>query len=126
MKVLLLTLIISTLSMSQTVVARMYFKDFMGHVHKTPSSDSSSLTAVQCAFKVKILKSKDSIDPMWSYVKVGEDIGFIETSRLTSNRPNCFQSKYQEYYNSLNLDLTDLYYLGKINEQFVTKESKSR
>lgn len=124
-KFLVLGLIFSFSSFSQEVVSRMYFSEFMGHVHKAPDNDSSSLTAVQCGFKVKVLKVKRKT-PEWSYVSVGEDKGFIKNSRLSSTRPNCFQGKYQEFYNSLNLDLTDLYYLGKLNEQAVTRESKSR
>lgn len=115
----------SFLSFSQEVVSRMYFNEFMGHVHKTPDSDSSSLTAIQCGFKVKILKSKSKIKG-WSYIAVGEDKGFIRNNKLISYRPECFQAKYQDFYNSLNLDLTDLYYLGKLNEQAVTRESKAR
>lgn len=124
-KVLCLILLFSFSSFTQEVVSRMYFSEFMGHVHKAPDNDSSSLTAIQCGFKVKVLKVKNVIDN-WSYVLVGGDKGFIKNSRLSSVRPNCFQGKYQEFYNSLNLDLTDLYFLGKLNEQAVTRESKSR
>lgn len=124
-KLILFITVLSFDVFSQNVVSLRFFNEFMGHVHKTPDNDSSSLTAVQCGFKVKVLKSKLA-DNVWSYVQVGDDKGFIENFRLSDQRPSCFQGKYQEYYNSLNLDLTDLYYLGKLNEQFVTKESKSR
>lgn len=125
LKIVSFIIVFSTFSFGQNIVSRMYFNEFMGHVHKTPDNDSSSLTAVQCGFKVKVLKSKLA-DNIWSYVQVGEDKGFIENSRLSDQRPSCFQGKYQDYYNSLNLDLTDLYYLGKLSEQFVSRESKAK
>lgn len=125
LKLIMTVFILSTTLFGQSVVSRMYFSEFMGHVHKAPDTDSSSLTALQCGFKVKVLESKLA-DSIWSFVQVGEDKGFVENSRLSDQRPDCFQGKYQDYYNSLNLDLTDLYYLGKLKEQFVSRESKAK
>lgn len=125
MRSLILVLLFLNVVCAQKVGSQMYFKDFMGHVHKSPSVESSSLTAIQCAFKVKVLISKRAISG-WSFVKVGEDIGFIENSRLSYERPTCFQEKYQDYYNALNLDLTELYHLGKLDEQMIHRESKAK
>jgi hypothetical protein len=99
------------------VVARKYFQSFLGHVHQNPNKDSSSLTIVQCSHSVKILKSKNKIND-WSYVQVGDDKGYIQDELLGEKRPNCFQQKYPKYYLGLELDITEMYFWGRLYDQY--------
>jgi hypothetical protein len=103
----------------------LYFNKFLGVLHKKPSITSSSLTTIQCAHKIKLLTSSKQIEN-WSYVQVGEDKGFVENKKLSDFRPNCFQSQYQLYYNSLNLDVSDMYYFSRLDEQMVIEISKMK
>lgn len=109
----------------EKVVGRLYFQEFLGHLHKNPSKVSSSLTTIQCAYPVKIIEDVEVRTPRgWLYAKVGDDKGFILESALSEKRPNCFQEKYPKFYLNLNLDLTDMYYWGRLSDQYVTEESK--
>lgn len=124
--ILLVFLLISTsLVAKEKVVGRLYFQDFLGHVHKNPSKVSSSLTTIQCAYSVKVLEDTEIRTPKgWLYVKVGDDKGFIASSSLSSKRPKCFQEKYPKFYLNLNLDLSEMYYWGRLTDQYLNEESK--
>lgn len=104
-------------------LGRKYFVNFLGHVHENMSKDSTSLTVVQCSHSVKILKRERNF-PDWTYVQVGEDKGYIQSHFLSSKRPNCLQAKYPKFYKNLNLDITDMYYWGKLYDQYVMGRSK--
>ena len=106
-------------------VGRLYFQDFLGHVHKNPSKSSSSLTTIQCAYSVKVIHDMEVRTPKgWVYVQVGDDKGFIISSSLSEKRPECFQEKYPKFYLNLNLDLSEMYYWGRLTDQYLSEESK--
>ena len=107
------------------VMGRLYFQDFLGHVHKNPSKASSSLTTIQCAYSVKVIEDLEVRSPKgWLYVKVGDDRGFIMSSSLSEKRPTCFQEKYPKFYLNLNLDLSEMYYWGRLTDQYLSQQSK--
>lgn len=118
--VILFTFLISFNGYSSS---RMYFNKFLGIVHKEMSVDSSSLTVVQCSHSVKILPMKKLI-PGWTYVQVGEDKGFVEAKHLSAKRPACLQMKYPKFYQNLDLDVTEMYYWGRLYDQYFTGESR--
>ncbi len=122
---LLLLLTLSQVSASEKVVGKLYFNQFLGHLHKNPSRSSSSLTTIQCAYPVKILEDSESEPPKgWVVARVGDDKGFIESQFLSNKRPLCFQEEFPKFYLNLNLDLTDMYYWGRLSDQYVLEESK--
>ncbi len=103
---------------------RLYFQNFMGHVHKLPKDGSASLTAIQCAQPVQLLENSVRPAPRgWAYIQAGEDKGYIRLSQLGEKRPECFQEKYPKFYNKLNLDLSDYYYWGRLSDHFIEGES---
>ena len=111
--------------MEQNEISFLFLLFCVLFVHLNPTKSSSSLTVVQCAHNVKILQDNSTSTPEgWSYVQVGDDRGFVENKYLKRSRPKCFQEKYPKFYLNLNLDLTDMYYWGKLVDQFVEKESK--
>ena len=124
-KCCLFLLISASAFSAEKVVGKLYYEEFMGHVHKNPSTSSSSMTTIQCAHPVKVLEDKEVRTPEgWIYVRVGEDKGFIASKFLTNKRPRCFQEKYPKFFLNLNLDLTDMYYWGRLYDQYSQGESK--
>lgn len=121
--VLLTFLLVTDIFGAEPVLGRKYFKNFLGHVHKSMSKDSTSLTIVQCSHSVKILEQKN-IMADWSYVQVGEDKGYIQNEFLTAKKPDCFQEKYPKFYNSVELDITEMYYWGKLYDYYFQGKSR--
>ena len=127
LKVICLLLISSNIAYAEKVVGRLYYSNIMGHVHKNPSIYSTSLTTIQCGHGLRVIEDDQVSNPVgWLYVKAGEDYGFVREEFLSSKRPNCFQSKYSKFFNALNLDLTDLYYWGRLYDHFIMDESRAR
>lgn len=122
-KLIILILLVGN-THAKNVVSRMYYTNILGHVHKNPSDYSSSLTTLQCAQSVKIIEDKTlSIPKGWLFVKVGDDKGYIREDFLSHKRPECFQQKHPEFFNALNLDLTDLYFWGRLYDQYDHEET---
>ncbi len=107
----------------EKVVGRLYFQNFLGHVHKNPSKDSTSLTVVQCSHSVKVLEIKNKIED-WTYVQVGDDKGYIQTKFLDAKRPECFQAKYPKFYLEMGLDITEMYFWGRLYDQYAQGKSR--
>ena len=85
------------------------------------------MTALQCAHAVNIIEVEELTTPTgWMLARVGEDLGYIRSKFLSSNRPECFQEKYPKFYGNLNIDLTDLYYWGRLSDHFIEGESQAR
>jgi hypothetical protein len=104
----------------------MYFIKTFGHVHEKPFAYSDSKTTLQCGQPVLVFAKNPSNLKNWSYVKVGEDIGYLDTQHLDQIRPtDCMQSKYPIFFQSLNLDLSDLYYWGRIYDHAIEFTSGS-
>lgn len=103
---------------------RLYFQGFMGHLHKSASDSSASMTAIQCAQSVELVEKEGvSVPDGWKYGRVGEDYGYVRSKFLGEKRPECFQQKYPKFYNALNLDLADFYYWGRLSDHFIEGES---
>lgn len=109
-----------TAATDERVVGVFYMKPLLGHVHQSAVRESASLTTIQCAHPVKVIESsKVSTDPAWSYVEVADHRGFILKEYLSEKRPECFQGKYPKFYDSLNLDLAELYYWGRLYDHYI-------
>lgn len=105
------------------IVGRKYFKHFLGHLHQNASSDSSSLTIVQCSHSVKLLQKKGVMSG-WVYAQVGDDKGYIQKDFLVEKRPNCLQGKYPEFYKNMNLDISEMYFWGRLYDHYLQGSSK--
>ena len=109
-----------TTATDERVVGVYYMKPLLGHVHQSAVRESASLTTIQCAHPVKVIESsKVSTDPSWSYVEVADHRGFILKEYLSEKRPDCFQGRYPKFYDSLNLDLAELYYWGRLYDHYI-------
>lgn len=111
-------------SEKNTVVGVFYFNQIFGHVHSSPLKGASSLTTIGCGHPVRVMtNNKSKISKEWFMVKIGPHDGFIMRKYLSTKRTKCFQEKYPRFFTGLNLDLSELYYWGKLNDQFVEGKS---
>lgn len=126
--ILLLSSLLSfaeTTSTDEKVVGIFYMTPMFGHVHQSSVRTSASLTTIQCAHPVKVIESsKVSVSPEWSYVQVAEYRGFIMKQFLSEKKPECFQGKYPKFFDSFNMDLSELYYWGRLYDHYVQGETR--
>lgn len=117
--------IADTTSTDEKTVGVFYFSEMFGHVHQSSVKTSASLTTIQCAHPVKVLESsKVSVSPEWAFVQVADYRGFIQKQFLVEKRPECFQGKYPKFFDALNLDLSELYYWGRLYDQYTMGETR--
>ena len=123
LKLILLSLFsFSSFSIS-AASGRLYFNKFLGHVHKTMSDEAPSMTTIQCAHSLEVIEYKNLLSG-WVYVKAGEDKGFIREEFLSDKRPDCFQERYPKFYSNSNLDITQMYYWGRLYDRFQSGSSQ--
>jgi hypothetical protein len=116
---------LKTFAQEPKVVGIFYYKNILGQVHESPVMNSPQVTTIQCNHPVKVLESdKVKVDPSWKYVEISDMKGFILADSLLPEKKVCFQGKYPKFWESLNLDLVQLYYWGKLFDQFVQGETK--
>lgn len=114
-----------TVATDEKLVGVYYFKPMYGHVHQSSVRTSASLTTLQCSHPVKVIESsKVTAGPEWAYVEVAEHRGFILKQFLSEKRPECFQGKYPKFIDAFNLDLSELYYWGRLNDHYISGESR--
>lgn len=114
-----------TTSTDERVVGVFYFRPMFGHIHQSSAKTSASLTTIQCSHPVKVIESsKVEVGPEWAYVQVADHRGFILKHFLSEKRPDCFQGKYPKFFDALNLDLSELYYWGRLNDQYIQGETR--
>lgn len=111
----------------EKVVGTFYFRPMFGHVHQSSVRTSASLTTIQCSHPVKVIESSKVVaGAEWAYVEVADYKGFILKEFLAEKRPECFQGRYPKFFESFNLDLADLYYWGRLNDQYIQGETRVR
>ncbi len=120
MKMLWPLLIFCSLAMAQDKpVGVFYFIPLLGHVHQSPARTSPSLTTIQCGHPLKVIEdSKVVIGEDWAYVAVADWKGFVWKKHLKASRPDCFQARYPKFFDALSLDLSELYYWGRLHDHW--------
>ncbi len=114
-----------TTSTDEKVVGIFYMKPLFGHVHQSSVRTSASLTTIQCSHPVKVIESsKVSVSPEWAYVQVADHRGFIMKQFLSEKKPECFQGKYPKFFDGLNMDLSELYFWGRLYDHYVQGETR--
>ncbi len=114
------------------VLKVMYFNQVMGNVHQNASRYSQTLTTISCNHPVKIQKIIDTAkkeiiyfgNGQWMAVNVGPHEGYLLKHLLSDKKVDCFQDKFPKFFESMNLSLTDLYYLGRLNDHLMSGKSK--
>jgi len=114
-----------SLSTDERIVGVFYMTPILGHVHQAPTKISASLTTIQCGHPVQVIESsKVSIAPEWSYVQVADYRGFVLKQYLAEKKTSCFQGNYPKFFDGLNLDLSELYYWGRLYDHYVQGETR--
>ncbi len=129
-KALLMTFITFTLGLSlqaKEVSLRVaYYKNLFGHIHKNASRYSQSLSTIGCGHPIKILgvKGREIVSGDFNKVKVGPYKGYIDKKYLVRKKPQCFQDRYPRFFDNIGLSLTDMYYWGKLYDQYIYGRSQ--
>ncbi len=101
----------------------LYFSRTFGHIHLKPYANSSSVTGVSCGEKLKIDSSLKALEQDWHPVSFGAKKGFVYKGHVSSNEPNCLQAEYPIFFQALELDLTEIFLWGRLNDQFIEFET---
>ena len=109
----ILTLLNSDLHASAIFVDKQFV-----HVHKNKSVNSITVVTIACGKKVKLMSS----DQTWNKIKSGSFEGFSLKRNFTTDKPACLGSKYSKFYNQLDLSMTDIYKLGRLEDLFIYGE----
>ena len=120
--------------MKKSLVGIRYYSQLMGNVHQNPSRYSQVLTTISCNHPVKVMKEtskdgKDFIlygDDKWNLVSVGPYEGYIMAEFLLDKKSECFDEEYSKFFDGLNLDINDLYFWARLNDQYIQGKSKVR
>lgn len=96
---------------SSSVLAETYFvKEAFTHLFEFKSENASYSQTLSCGTPVEIIEKNIG----WSMVKFNQSVGYVGSSSLAQNNPECFHEKYPVFYESLNIDSADLFYWGKL------------
>lgn len=109
-----------------------YFRQIFGVVHQNTSRYSNALTTISCNHPVKLIRLIDASgkevagNETWAFVKVGAYEGYLMRENLTKQKNDCFQDRYPKFFDSFEPDLSELYYWGRLYDQYVSGKSKVR
>ena len=111
----------------------MYVNSMYAQVHKNPSKYSSYLTTTECGHPVKVYKKVSTkgggtrvvFNRNWKLVKVGSYQGYMSLTQLSKRKPSCFQDQYPKFFDSISIEINEMFYWGKLKEQYVTGKSKA-
>lgn len=104
----------------------LYYQNFFGHIHRNPSRYSSSLTTISCGHPLKVLRKEKGkvVNSRWTYVAAGPYKGYILKKFLSEKRMKCFSDIYPKYFEKMKLSITEMYYFGRLYDQYVQGTSK--
>lgn len=132
---LILVFSFSTFGQEKKVLDKvMYVKSMFAQVHKNPSKYSNYMTTTECGHPVKVFKkvskSGDNVrilfNRTWHLVKVGAYEGYMNAVQLSSRKRSCFQDKYPKFFDSIDMGINDMFYWGKLYDQYVSGKSRAR
>ena len=105
------------------VVGTKYYQYLLGQIHESPLINSPQVTTIQCNHPVKIMMSDQiKLDQNWFYVEVSDFKGFMRKELLSDHKTDCLQARYPKFWDAMNLDLVQLYYWGKLYDQYIIGE----
>ena len=109
---------------AEQIVGVYYLKNMFGHLHQTANPNSISLTTIACGHPIKVIKTERAQNQNWFLAEIGAHKGYVLEEQLSTKRPECFQGTYPNFFNGLNLDLAQMYYWGRLYDQFIEFEVK--
>ena len=106
---------------NKKIISIEYLNSLFGHVRVQPSPYSESLSAISCGHPIKLY---ETIKGDFQYSKVGPYEGYVKREHLSKQKPACLQDRYPKFFEAINLDITEMYYWGKLNDQYIIGKSK--
>lgn len=100
-----------------------YFNRTFGHIHQKPYSNSMSATGISCGEKLEKNPKEKLAEQEWEAVIFGDKKGFVYKGHLSETSPKCLQADYPIFFQSLELDLTELFLWGRLSDQFIDFET---
>lgn len=113
-------------------IAVLYFKQIFGQIHQNPSRYSQTLSTVTCGQPIKLLQklSSDGVEIKtpegWSFISAGPYEGYLQTENLVAAPSECFAKKYPKFFETIDLELSEIHYWGRLYDQYVQGRSKVR
>ena len=116
---------------SKALLGIFYYKNLYGIIHQNPSRYSAGPTTVACGQPIKVYKDTAKISGKssegggeWMLVKVGLYDGFVMKEDLDEKKPLCGQDLYPKFFDGLDLEITDLYFWGRLYDQYYRGKSR--
>jgi hypothetical protein len=116
---------------STQLIGVRYLNINFSHIHQNPSRYSATLTTISCGHPVKLVKkiTAESGEQIvfagnWNMVEVGPYKGFLNNTFLQESRPKCFQDIYSQFFDAFPLEISDLFYWGKLYDMMEIGRSK--
>lgn len=100
-----------------------YYNSIYGNIHQNKSDYSSSITTISCGQPLKIKNNNQQAK--WLHVQSGPYKGYIKSNYVSREEPICFQDKYPKFFESLNIDISDIYYWGRLYDLYLTNKQVS-
>ena len=88
------------------------------HLHKNSSVNSIVLVTLSCGQKVDVISKENE----WLKVKSGSFEGFVLERNFQNTQPRCFNNIHTKLYNKLDLNMREVYKLGRLEDLFIYGE----
>ena len=115
----ILLLFISILNIKNVYSKSSYVSSPFVHVHKNKSINSITLVSLTCGQKVEILEKENE----WINIKSGSFIGYVLERNLNLKYVDCLNKKYSKIYDKLDLNMSEIYKMGRLEDLFIYGES---
>lgn len=106
---------------------KLYLNRPYAQLLNNPYSYSSAVTTLPCATPLLVTPELKSNAVDWIGAKFADEKGYIYRPFLSLDRPSdCYQEKYPIFLRALGLDVTELFYWGRLQNQvqeFITGET---
>ena len=116
--------IIVFIQSSSLLAQKLYLNRTYAQLLNNPYSFSSTITTLPCATPLTVDPTLKSNAVDWVGVQFAQERGYVYRKFVSIERPNdCYQEKYPVFLSALNLDVSELYYWGRLQNQvheFVT------
>lgn len=107
------------------VIRVAYLRTMFAQLHQNPDRYSQILTTFECGHPFRVMAIKDGdkeksvFEKDWLMIKSGGYVGYIQKEFVSDKKVrDCFNMKYSKFYDSLNLNLSEMYYWGRLYDQF--------
>lgn len=102
-----------------------YVQTLFLNLHTHPSPFSTSLKTLSCGEKVEIYEKGDGGVPEdFAYGLFERSFGYLIKKSLSEEKSNCALEKYPQFFSLINLDIADMYYWGKLQDQMISDRTR--